>query len=117
MKINSQSADTLLKTLGSDELVQTVESVAAQTWFQATHQFISGGFAFKPRTGVLEKSIAIETNTADADTVSASAPYAPLVEFGSKRSAKFPFLWADVSSREAQVTEKVSQALNETLNG
>ena len=117
MKINSQSADTLLKTLGSDELVQTVESVAAQTWFQATHQFIDSGLSFTPRTGVLENSIAIETNYSSADVVSASTPYAQIVEFGSKRSAKFPFLWADVSSREAQVTEKVSQALNETLNG
>ena len=117
MKINSQSADTLLKTLGSDELVQTVESVAAQTWFQATHQFISGGFAFKPRTGVLENSIAIETNYSSADVVSASTPYAQIVEFGSKRSAKFPFLWADVSSRESQISATVSQSLREVLNG
>jgi hypothetical protein len=78
--------------------------------------YIASGQSFTPRSGTLQRSIGFKEDGGRV-SVLAAADYATAIEFGTKHANAFPFIYADMENRKAELAESVKTFIDTTITG
>jgi hypothetical protein len=120
MRLNSALEDShvlkMLERLNNPDLDEAVTDAFSQSYVTDIQDWILGGNAFKQHTGQLFGSIQYDDADNKIAAGNASVTYAKYVEFGTKNSHPFPYMFAEQESRNAHAMKDVSFVLAELLN-